>query len=768
MSSATWGLARLRDLPQMIGSLLDHAESGIRMDVKRRTFIKALGLTAAGTLLPGCDKEIRRLVPYVLPDDEIVPGVAEWYASTCGECDAGCGIIVKVMEGRAKKIEGNPLHPVNQGKLCAQGQAALQRLYNPDRLRGPLRRTGTEAEQSFTPVSWDEGLHQLADQIRHAKSPVIMISRPLSGTLADVVADFIGSVKGSLYFYDPSPELPLRAAMKQALGIQDLPSYDIGAADYVLSFGAPFLEQWQSPVSLSIAFGRMRQGRKNRRGRFVHIEPRLSLTAASADRWLPVRPGTEGLLALGIGHILLSEHRSSLPTAGLPAYESLYGRASLHDVAQQTDISTADIQGLARAFAEADSPLAIGGGTACAHTNAFEGHLAIHGLNALAGNINRAGGIRWYQSAALATHPEIPWLSERRIKELAEALEKTGQRPLLLLYDCNPLFSVPPAVPIRRLFDRASYIASFSGSLDESTVAADVILPDHHRLETWGDHVQGGSAPYSTASLVQPVVVPLYDTRGLGDTILDLRRKLEGSHAGADSFPERIKQRWQQFHTPRSSRSHEPFQSVWEELLQQGGWWESTANEQRLHKSSSAVDYQPPQFDGDASEFPLYLYPYPAPNLGYGRGANLPWLQELPDTMTSAVWGSWVEINPATAQSMGIQQGQLVRLQSRHGSVDAPAVHYPGLRPDVIAMPIGQGHTDYGRYAARRGPNPMTILAPLFDKKTGALAIGATRVRAEPLNVPGSLILLEKPVTTAGGSADLISIERPPHPDART
>ena len=213
------------------------------MDVKRRTFIKALGLTAAGTLLPGCDQEVRRLVPYVLPDDEIIPGVAEWYASTCGECDAGCGIIVKVMEGRAKKIEGNPLHPVNQGKLCAQGQAALQRLYNPDRLRGPLRRMGTEADQRFTPVSWDEGLHQLADQIRHAKGPVIMISRPLSGTLADVVSDFVASVKGSLYFYDPSPELALRAAMKQAFDIHDLPAYDLGDADYVLSFGAPF---WNS------------------------------------------------------------------------------------------------------------------------------------------------------------------------------------------------------------------------------------------------------------------------------------------------------------------------------------------------------------------------------------------------------------------------------------------------------------------------------------------------------------------------------------------
>ncbi|ULA67796.1 MAG: 4Fe-4S Mo/W bis-MGD-type domain-containing protein [Nitrospira sp.] len=732
------------------------------MDVKRRTFMKALGLTAAGALLPGCDKDIRRLVPYVLPDDEIVPGVAEWYASTCGECHAGCGIIVKVMEGRAKKIEGNPLHPVNQGKLCAHGQAALQGLYNPDRLRGPLRRMATETGGHFVPVPWTDGLQELADRVRQAKGPVIMISRPLSGTLADVVTEFIKTVKGSLYFYDPSAELPLRAALQQTFGTPDLPCYDIAEADYVLSFGAPFLEQWLSPVSFGMAFGRMREGRNSRRGRFIHIEPRLSLTAASADRWLPIRPGTEGLLALGIGHVLLLEHRSSLPIGRLPVYESLYGRLSLDEVARDTEIPAAEIRQMAKTFAEADRPLALGGGTACAHTNAFESHMAIHGLNTLAGNINRAGGMRWYEPAGLASHPDIPWLSERRIRQVTQTVEESGQRPLLLLYDCNPLFDVPPGVPIRQLFERASYIASFSGSIDESTAAADVVLPDHHRLETWGDHAMGASSPHRAVSLVQPVVVPLYETRGLGDTILELTGLVHGRQAVADAFPEYLRKRWQKFHASPSSRSHEPFQGVWEELLQQGGSWDPAVTEQRRHQSVAPVDYQPAQFDGEAAEFPLYLYPYPSPTLGHGRGANLPWLQELPDTMTSAVWGSWIEINPATAHAMRIQQGQLVRIHSRHGSLDAPAVLYPGLRPDVVAMPIGQGHTNYGRYAARRGPTPLTILAPLFDKESGALAIGATRVRAEPLSGRGNLVLLEKPGTTPAGGSELLSIERPP------
>jgi len=730
----------------------------IGMDVKRRTFMKALGLTAAGTILPGCDKEVRHLVPFVLPDDEIVPGVADWYASTCGECSAGCGIIVRVMEGRAKKIEGNPEHPLNQGKLCAQGQAALQRLYNPDRLRGPLHRMGARTEHTLVSASWDQGLQELADRLRKAEGDVIMICRPLSGTLADVISTFIRSVGGKLFFYEPMAELPLRAAAERAFGIRGIPHYDLAQTDYLLSFGAPFLEQWLSPVSFGIAFGHMRQGRKNTRGRFVQIEPRLSLTAASADQWIPITPGTEGILALGIGQVLVTEQRSHLPVEQLSAYERFYRSIALEEVATHTAIPVAQIREIAGAFAAADCPLALGGGPACSHTNAFESQMAIQGLNVLMGTLNQPGGIRWYTPASLAGQSEASWLSERHIDELARAAEGDHQHPLLLLYDCNPLFTVPPSVPIRRLFDRAPFIASFSSHLDESTATADLILPDHSPLETWGDHVQGGSSPRQTASLIQPVVMPLYDTRAIGETILHLTHRLQPDKTQPDNFPELLKQRWQLLATSTQPPSTRHSHRSWEEQLQLGGWWSATFSEQSLRVSFPTLTYQPPQFDGEASEFPLYFYPYPSPALGHGRGADLPWLQELPDTMTSAIWGSWAEINPATAKALNIKQGDMIRLHSRHGSIDAPALHYPGLRPDVIAMPIGQGHTDYGRYASQRGTNPLSILAPLFDRESGALASGATRIRVEPLNVPGKLVLLEQPGAKPGN--ELLSIGR--------
>ena len=295
------------------------------------------------------------------------------------------------MEGRAKKIEGNPDHPLNQGKLCAQGQAALQRLYNPDRFRGPLVRTQAGAEGAGRPPPGMTGVSRLAEKLRGAEGQVIMISRPLSGTLAELLSTFVRSVGGKLFFYDPDSELSLRAATQRAFGVRGIPQYDVAQADYLLSFGAPLLEQWISPVAFGIAFGHMRQGRPTGAAASFRSNRACHLTGANADRWVPIRPGTEGLLALGIGQLLLTKRTPNLPKKEQAAFERFYGSRSLEEVATGTDIPLEQIKDMARTFAEAEHPLAIGGGAACAHTNAFGAHLAINGLNALAGNINRRG-----------------------------------------------------------------------------------------------------------------------------------------------------------------------------------------------------------------------------------------------------------------------------------------------------------------------------------------------------------------------------------------
>ncbi len=772
MPPTTWGLAGLPDVPQVkkgksekvknkraeidqkVGThrtyflLLpfDFLLHGLSMDLKRRTFMKALGLAAAGSVLPGCEREVHRLVPYVLPDDEIVPGVANWYASTCRECNAGCGIIVRVMEGRAKKIEGNPDHPLNRGKLCALGQASLQGLYNPDRLREPLRRASRADKSPHMPLPWDDAISILAERLRTAQDPVIMISGPLSGTLADLVSTFLRSIGGTLFFYDPGAELPLRAACHTAMGMNAWPHFDLAHSDYLLSFGAPFLEQWLSPVSFGIAYGHMRQGRRVTRGRFVQIEPRLSLTGANADQWIPIRPGTEGLLAIGIGQILLAEGASNLPGDQRRSYEQFYAGIPLERIATWTDIRRDLLIRTAREFAGATTPLAMGGGAACSHTNATVSLMAINGLNAITGNIGRAGGLRFHKPADFPADATVPWLTEQAIEVLART-----RHSVVLLYDCNPLYTVPPSVPISNLFEQADFVASFSRFLDESTSAADLILPDHSALESWGDHVQTDLFPQAAVSLAQPVVSPLYNTRALGDTILSVARRLDPAQFPPYGFHQLLRAQWRRFLTqPHRDSSDEEFESTWAGYLQQGGWWSPSAPDLTITKSRPPAAYEPARFDGSEKDFPLHFFPYPSPALGHGRGANVPWLQELPDTLTTAVWGTWAEINPHTARSYGITQGDMIRIISRHGSIEIPVLFYPGIRPDVIAVPMGQGHVEYGRYARHRGANPLSILAPLYDRETGSLAVGATRIRIEATGVAGKLVLMEEPRVKPG------------------
>ena len=486
----------------------------------------------------------------------------------------------------------------------------------------------------------------------------------------------------------------------------------------------------------------MRQGRPEVRGRFVQIEPRLSLTAASADRWTPIRPGTEGLLALGIGKMLFAEKRSSVPKNTRQAFEKAYGSHSLDQIAAATEVPRDEILRIAREFSGASASLAIGGGAASSQTNGTPTLMAVNALNLLAGNMGKPSGLRFFRSSSF-TSETVP-VGEDGLLTLADEF-RSGHRTLLHLYDVNPFFSMPPSTRFGELFEHAEFVVSFSSFMDESTAMADLILPSHVSLETWDDHPQTGLTDTETIGLAQPVVTPLYDTRPVGDLLLQAAKRLDGSpssHLPWDDFKTMLEVRWKAWF--ERTRAGVPFETAWIEALQRGGWWREDAGTLKVRTTVAPPPYTPPVLQGESADFPFYFYPFPSMALGDGRGANRPWLQELPDTLTTVAWGSWVEINPQTAQSLGLRQGELVRVVSPFGAVEAPVVFFPGIRPDLIAMPIGQGHTSFGRYARGRGANPLSILGPAVDEASGCLAAGATRVRVERTGKTGTLVMLDQ------------------------
>ena len=222
--------------------------------------------------------------------------------------------------GLAKKLEGNPLHPVNRGKLCARGQAGLQVVYHPDRLEGPLKRTGARGSGAFQQISWDDAMKELTSQLSTLRSSngaasLAFLTRPLRGQRRELIERFLKAYGAPPpVAYEPLDDAVLRQANLLSFGWPELPTLDLARADYVISFGADFLGTWNSPVSQSIGYGEMRQGRIGHRGRFVQVEARMSQTGANADEWVPCRPGTEGVLALGIAHVILSDKLSSHDT----------------------------------------------------------------------------------------------------------------------------------------------------------------------------------------------------------------------------------------------------------------------------------------------------------------------------------------------------------------------------------------------------------------------------------------------------------------------
>jgi menaquinone reductase, molybdopterin-binding-like subunit len=721
--------------------------------MKRRTFLQIGAMTAAGTVLDGCRPANEKLIPYLIPPDEgVTPGKANYYASSCRFCPAGCGILVRVSEGRAKKIEGNPAHPVNRGKLCAMGQAVLQELYHPDRVPQPLKRSGPRGTGAFTRISWEEALELLAGKLKtlqreNAADRLALVTSQLRGTLATLTTGFMGSFGSPhhLSFDLLSPDW-LRTATRRNFGQPGLPWYDVAETRYLLSFGADFVEHHLSPVQYGYAFGRMRQGRDTVRGHFTYVGGRMSLTAASADRWMPARPGSEGALALGLARLILAESlydAGSLAANGLHADKLLSGLEGydLPQVAEQTGLPPKAIVEVAREFATTRPALAMAGETVAFQTNGPESVRAVQLLNLLVGNLNRPGGV--YPDGGSLAGPENT-LTDLLSLVAAMRADRIG----VALIQGDPVHAVPPATGFQESLARVPFIVSFSSLMDDTALQADLILPDHAALESWGDVIPLAGTRDRVIGLMQPVVTPVFDTRQFPDVLLAMANKLGGEMAAAfpyKSYQEMLKGAMEKRVGHKQGTDFEP---VWVDLLRQGGLFEANHDQATEFSWAPGADLPnpvPPRFAGDEKRFPLHLQVYPSTAFYDGRGAPLPWLQQLPDPMTTVVWDSWVEINPRTAAELGIGFGDLVEVTSPQGSLRLPAVIYPGIRPDMVAVPLGQGHRGMGRYAKNRGANPLVLLALITDGMEPQPAWHATRVRLTRISEKGELVTAGHP-----------------------
>lgn len=709
-------------------------------NISRRSFLKLATVAGASAAADACKPNNVKLIPYLVPEQGVVPGVAAFFRSICAECDAGCGVVARVREGRAIKLEGNPDNPINAGALCARGQAALQGLYNPDRLARPSQNMGDAGREE---IDWPQATKAIVDRMKRAAQAgadrVAFLGRPRGPSFDRVVRGFLAAFNSKrLHYYEPINDSAERDAARSCFGVDSPPQYRIDRAQTLISFGADFLETWKSPVELARQYSHFRAPKHPSNGPTVglayYVGPRMSLTAAKTDHYVCCRPGAESLVAWSIINVVLENGyaRGAADLSAIRQFASAYRPAM---VAGSAEVSETDIRKMAAAFGQASSALALAG------YEDPDSHRAAFILNWITGNV---GKTQFFPAGAEAG-PRAGNQSD--LAPLIEALDARAI-DVLIVADSNPLFTLSPKLRLAGALKRAPMVVWCGGVPDETAELAQFLLPIHHPLEEWGD-----AAPRPGVFVLgQPVMQPVFESRALGDVLIKMM-EAGGAEPQWPSMQSAVKNYWSTLHELHNGQ--ESFDDFWNNARRQGGMFTSPGQ-------------RSVQFDSLALARPLNAPPpreltfvtFPQVFLFDGRGADKPWLQENPEPVQQIVWDSWAHIHPEMAKRLNVKDNQVVRLSSQYGTIELPAKVAKGNHPDVIAAPLGQGHTAYGRYAAGRGANPWEIVPPDgFRIPITAEKTDNWRVLVSPLFVDN---MLGRPIVEAIELEEFNKGKRPP------
>ncbi len=744
------------------------------MRIDRRSFLSFVIGGAAGTALTP--------LPWKITDDlaiwtqnwpwtpEPPDGEAAYVNAACTLCPGGCGITVRKIDERAVKIEGMKGHPVNDGGLCILGLSGLQLLYGPTRVRTPLKKV----EGKWKKVSWDDAIAEVAAKLSElrGKGPqsLACISGSDQGTVPQLLKRLL-TAYGSPNFMDmPSFQDAYAITLKLTQGVDASAAFDIENSDFVLSLGSGIIEGWGSPVRMF----RANSSCGEKKGALVQVEPRLSNTAAKADQWVPVTPGTEADLVLGLAHVIIKLDLYNKDFVGNHTFgfddwtdgeekpckgfkQFVLENYSPDKVAKTTGVDEKTLTTLAKKFADASSPLAVCGRGEGKTPGSLHEFIAVHALNALKGSINKKGGVWAVPESDYISLPDLktddvakkgleteridgagseayPY-SKSLLNRFAEVVGTGEQSPVHTLFvsGANPCYTLADTQAVKKAFKKIPFVVSFSAYMDETAQAADLILPNHVYLERLEDVPPPAGLSQCVIGLSKPVVAPQFDTRHTGDVVIQLAKKLAGSVA--DAFP------WENY----EACLQEALGDKWDALNESGfvatevtpaGWEKAFAGTPSKKFEFFAAGYQPVTIEGEEKTFPLILVPYDSMRLSGGFIGNPPFMTKtVSDTMLKGN-DIMVEINPKTAKSrfLFLNDGDYAILSTPKGRVNVRVHLFEGIMPGIVAMPKGLGHTAYDDYLAGKGVNVNELIGPVEDPGSGLDA--AWGIRAKLTNVP--------------------------------
>ncbi len=758
--------------------------------ISRRAFLKLAGVAVAALAASRLIK--RPALGSVLSATENGEGVIseKWIATSCLNCSTRCATRVRVVNGKAVKVTGNPLDEVSEGENCPRAHVGLQVLYNPDRIKNPLKRTnpvkGKGIDPGWVPISWNQALGEVGERLKSLRGsgqPHQLLLLYGLNTISDEdiirrFADAYGTP--NIFSEDSLEDEAIKAGGWMADGHYTRSAYDLARTNYILAFGASILES-EKPLARNLRmWGKIRRERPNR-AKVVVIDPRYSVTAAKADRWLPINPGTEGALAMAIANVIISEdlyHPNFLGgwTEGVYDYKELaLNHYDPETVAGITGIPADTIREIAREFGSTRPAIAWRGKGATCYPNGAYNSYAIYCLNALVGSINVPGGVLYQQNPDYRPMPEpaeddiaragkakprldltgterFP-VAEAAINQVADSIIDGRPYPVEIAvgFNSNLNMSAPGTWRWHLALKEVPYYVHITPAVSEMAEYADIILPACTFLEQWGyDHSPPGSG-FAELKIKQPVVKPLYESRCITDIIFEIARGMGGtvaqSFAGIGADAEGfVKYR---------TRDIAP----WAELLRDGvsvdkwayefhrydglfktpsGTFELKSGnlEARLKELGISADgltclphYEPFAQIGEPDKYPLLLSTY-QPLLNVENGSqNYPWAQEVFLVMHGQGWTNFVEINTQTAHALGIRDSDMVWVESPFGRIKVRARVFEGILPYVVSIASGQGHYHNGRWANNIGVNPNDIIGVDYDRLSGQSAFFNTRVR---------------------------------------
>lgn len=656
----------------------------------RREFLKLMGASIALASTSCIRRPANKIVPYVKRPAEVVPGVANYYATSWLDSGQGFGMVIKTREGRPIKAEGLLEHPVNMGGLSARAQAHVLSVYDPDRAREPKKNIVNEGRTNSDSVdiTWEAADDEIIKGLEKGKV------RILSGTLASpsteaLISEFSQAFGAKHFVWDSLDADDVKEGQSLCYGQEVVPRYRFDKAKLVVSFGADFLGTHLSPVEYTKQFAKSRHA-SPLMSQLVMFESLYSLTGANADTRVSVAGDQLFACLMGLIYeiVVVNKKSNYAGRSEISKWLEPYSNVSMN-----SGVSPEVFQRLAKELWEnKGESLVISGGINVPTHQAVPLQIATNFLNSLLENDGKTID---------ATHsPNKTYKGS--FKNLARLIEemKSGQVSTLIIHRANPLYALPESSGFRQALNKVKMVIYTGDRNDETGKVSNLFLPDHHALENWGD----GEFQKQVYSIQQPTIRPMYNTRAFQDSLLAWMN-LGGSRPVAKNWHAYLVNYWKSNIYGQWTKGAKSFEEFWTDVLQTGVRDVSNLTAKRTATSASRSfnvgALRSAQVSASTSGTKLLLYA--KVGMGDGSMANISWIQEFPDPVTKITWDNYLTVSESYANKNQLKEGSVVQVTA-NGFTEALPVHIqPGQNSNVLGLAIGYGRRNAGNVASESG-----------------------------------------------------------------